>query len=96
VLTKPDRIETGEEQKWLAFIRGEDEPLSKGWFCVKQPSPSELEEKLTWNAARQREHEFFSTRHPWATQSLTVRTHFGTARLTSRLSEILSDLIQTR
>ncbi|CAE6433884.1 unnamed protein product [Rhizoctonia solani] len=96
VLTKPDRIESGEEQKWLAFIRGETEALSKGWFCVKQPSPSELEERLSWNEARQREQEFFSTRHPWATQGLSVRHHFGTARLTTRLSEILSDLIQTR
>ncbi|KAG8683246.1 hypothetical protein FRC11_013789, partial [Ceratobasidium sp. 423] len=96
VLTKPDRIERGEEQKWLAFIRGETEVLSKGWFCVKQPSPSELEERLSWSEARQREHEFFSTLHPWATQSLPVRQHFGTARLTTRLSEILSDLIQNR
>ncbi|CAE6452553.1 unnamed protein product [Rhizoctonia solani] len=96
VLTKPDRIERGEEQKWLAFIRGETEVLSKGWFCVKQPSPSELEEKLSWSEARQREQEFFSTGHPWATQSLPVRQHFGTARLTTRLSEILSDLIQNR
>ncbi|KAH7334548.1 P-loop containing nucleoside triphosphate hydrolase protein [Rhizoctonia solani] len=96
VLTKPDRIESGEEQKWLAFVRGETEALSKGWFCVKQPSPSELEERLSWSEARQREQEFFSTRPPWATQGLTVRHHFGTARLTTRLSEILSDLIQTR
>ncbi|CEL56749.1 hypothetical protein RSOLAG1IB_08051 [Rhizoctonia solani AG-1 IB] len=96
VLTKPDRIENGEEQKWLAFVRGETEVLSKGWFCVKQPSPSELEEGLSWSEARQREQEFFSTKHPWATQSLAVRQHFGTARLTTRLSEILSDLIQTR
>ncbi|KAJ1301437.1 hypothetical protein OPQ81_008695 [Rhizoctonia solani] len=96
VLTKPDRIEGGEEQKWLAFIRGETEVLSKGWFCVKQPSPSELEEKLSWGEARQREQEFFSTTQPWATQSLSVRRHFGTARLTARLSEILSDLIQNR
>ncbi|KAF8733469.1 hypothetical protein RHS02_07334, partial [Rhizoctonia solani] len=96
VLTKPDRIESGEEQKWLAFVRGETEVLSKGWFCVKQPSPSELEERLSWSEARQREQDFFGTNHPWATQSLAVRQHFGTARLTTRLSEILSDLIQTR
>jgi hypothetical protein len=96
VLTKPDRIEAGEEQKWLAFIRGEAETLSKGWFCVKQPSPSELEERLSWTEARLREREFFSTRQPWASQSLALRRHFGTAHLTSRLSEILSDLIQTR
>ncbi|QRW24504.1 extracellular metalloproteinase MEP [Rhizoctonia solani] len=96
VLTKPDRIESGEEQKWLAFVRGETEVLSKGWFCVKQPSPSELEERLSWSEARQREQDFFGTKHPWATQSLAARQHFGTARLTTRLSEILSDLIQTR
>ncbi|KAF8756245.1 Fungalysin metallopeptidase (M36) [Rhizoctonia solani] len=76
VLTKPDRIESGEEQKWLAFVRGETEVLSKGWFCVKQPSPSELEERLSWSEARQREQDFFGTKHPWATQSLAVPPAF--------------------
>ncbi|KAG8714550.1 hypothetical protein FRC08_011771 [Ceratobasidium sp. 394] len=96
VLTKPDRIEKGEEQKWLGFIRGETEVLSKGWFCVKQPSPSELEKNLTWREARAREEEFFMTHEPWSSQMITVRQHFGTARLTSRLSEILSDHIAKR
>ncbi|KAG9123954.1 hypothetical protein FRC07_013378 [Ceratobasidium sp. 392] len=96
VLTKPDRIEKGEEQKWLGFVRGETEVLAKGWFCVKQPSPSELEQELTWQEARNREEEFFKTRNPWSSQEMTVRHHFGTARLTSRLSEILSDQIAKR
>ncbi|KAG8736179.1 hypothetical protein FRC10_009636 [Ceratobasidium sp. 414] len=96
VLTKPDRIEKGEEEKWLGFIRGETEVLSKGWFCVKQPSPSELEQNLTWQEARAREEEFFKTRVPWSSQMITVRQNFGTARLTSRLSEILSDQIAKR
>ncbi|KAG9102798.1 hypothetical protein FRC06_001100 [Ceratobasidium sp. 370] len=96
VLTKPDRIEKGEEQKWLGFVRGESEILSKGWFCVKQPSPSELEKNLTWQEARALEETFFTTREPWSSQMITVRQHFGTARLTSRLSEILSDQIAKR
>ncbi|KAG8776904.1 hypothetical protein FRC12_000633 [Ceratobasidium sp. 428] len=96
VLTKPDRIEKGEEQKWLGFVRGETEILAKGWFCVKQPSPSELEQNLTWQEARSREEEFFKTRDPWSSQMITVRQHFGTTRLTARLSEILSDQIATR
>ncbi|KAF8603999.1 hypothetical protein BDV93DRAFT_117624 [Ceratobasidium sp. AG-I] len=96
VLTKPDRIERGEEQKWLKFIRGESEALLKGWFCVKQPSPAELEQNLTWAEARRREEEFFNTQTPWSSQTMTVRHYFGTARLTSRLSEILSSLIATR
>ena len=91
-----DRIEYSAEDRWLKILRNERNALSKGWFCVKQPSPSELEEKLSWSEARQREYEFFSTQSPWASQSIGVRQHFGTARLTTRLSEILSDLIQNR
>ncbi|QRV97583.1 dynamin central region protein [Ceratobasidium sp. AG-Ba] len=96
VLTKPDRIEKGEEQKWLGFIRGETETLSKGWFCVKQPNPTELQQNLTWAEARSREEDFFKTQEPWSSQLITVRQHFGTARLTTRLSEILSDQIAKR
>jgi hypothetical protein len=66
---------------------------TKGWFCVKQPSPIELEEKLTWLQARQREEEFFSTQQPWLSQPQGVRQYLGTARLTSRLTEILYDSI---
>lgn len=96
VLTKPDRIERGEEQKWLGFVRGEAETLAKGWFCVKQPNPSELQQNLSWAEARSREEDFFKTREPWSSQMITVRQHFGTARLTARLSEILSDQIAKR
>ncbi|KAH7334233.1 P-loop containing nucleoside triphosphate hydrolase protein [Rhizoctonia solani] len=96
VLTKPDRIEPGEEDKWLSFIRGETEALRQGWFCVKQPSPAELAESLAWKETRKREDTFFNTREPWKSQSISVKQKFGTARLTSHLSDILSDLILKR
>lgn len=96
VLTKPDRIEPGEEEKWLSFVRGETEVLQKGWFCVKQPSPTELSEKLTWKEARRREETFFTTKEPWSFQDVSTKNRFGTARLTNQLSDILSKLISDR
>ncbi|KAF8600340.1 P-loop containing nucleoside triphosphate hydrolase protein [Ceratobasidium sp. AG-I] len=96
VLTKPDRIEPGEEEKWLSFVRGETEALQKGWFCVKQPSPAELSERLTWKEARRREEAFFTTKEPWCFQDVSTRSRFGTARLTNQLSDILSKLISDR
>ncbi|QRV83400.1 dynamin central region protein [Ceratobasidium sp. AG-Ba] len=96
VLTKPDRIEQGQEHKWLNLLQGVSRnKLSKGWFCVKQPSPTELDEKLTWSEARQREEEFFNTQTPWSSQSREVRSCFGVGRLTSRLTEILYSLVAT-
>ncbi|KAJ8454305.1 hypothetical protein ONZ51_g13104 [Trametes cubensis] len=32
VLTKPDRIPSGEEDGWLRYIRNQSEPLTHGWF----------------------------------------------------------------
>ncbi|KAG7091490.1 hypothetical protein E1B28_010521 [Marasmius oreades] len=96
VLTKPDRIETGDENDWLGFIRGETQPLLNGWFCVKQPSTSDLLKGITWTEARVKENDFFSTTAPWRDLELMLQKHLRTPNLVGRLSTILSDLIAKR
>ncbi|KDR69881.1 hypothetical protein GALMADRAFT_128490 [Galerina marginata CBS 339.88] len=96
VLTKPDRIPTGEESNWLPFIRGEKEPLENGWFSVKQPSSNDLKSKMTWDQARQKENEFFTSNPPWCELDAGYQKYLRTPNLVDRLSSILSDLISKR
>jgi hypothetical protein len=93
VLTKPDRIPSGEEPSWLKFIRNEKEPLQNNWFCVKQPASSDLKNNWTWQQARIKEDEFFAATSPWnQLESMYVR-YLRTKNLVERLSQVLSDLI---
>jgi hypothetical protein len=95
-LTKPDRIPAGEEPNWLPFIRNEKVPLENNWFCVKQPSSSELKENITWERARQMEYNFFSLQSPWSELESVYQKYLGTKNLVERLSSVLSDLIAKR
>ncbi|KAL0573674.1 hypothetical protein V5O48_008286, partial [Marasmius crinis-equi] len=96
VLTKPDRIERGDENDWLGFIRGETQPLHNGWFCVKQPSTSDLLKRITWAEARTKENDFFSMTTPWCDLEPIHQRYLRTSNLVGRLSMILSDLIAKR
>ncbi|KAI5117950.1 hypothetical protein M0805_004715 [Coniferiporia weirii] len=93
VLTKPDRIEPGEEQRWIKCLKNEAQPLELGWFCVKQPDPAQLKQGITWKEARDKEREFFGYKEPWC--GLSSR-NLGTPQLVARLSDTLSDLIAKR
>ena len=66
VLTKPDRIPAGDEHSWLSLIRNEKESLENNWYCVRQPSPNDLKQGITWSEARKREDQFFSSTQPWS------------------------------
>ncbi|KAK0184517.1 P-loop containing nucleoside triphosphate hydrolase protein [Armillaria mellea] len=96
VLTKPDRIPAGDESGWLDFIRNEREPLENNWYCVKQPSSTDIKNGITWVEARTRENEFFSMTAPWAELDPMYQRYLRTVNLVQRLSNILSDLISKR
>ncbi|KIM36795.1 hypothetical protein M413DRAFT_448928 [Hebeloma cylindrosporum] len=96
VLTKPDRIPTGEESNWLPFIRNEKEALENNWFCVKQPSSADLKANITWSQARQMENDFFSSKAPWCDLEGIYQKYLRTGNLVERLSSVLSDLITKR
>lgn len=96
VLTKPDRIAAGDESRWISFVLNEREPLENNWYCVKQPSSTDLKKGVTWLQAREQENNFFSLTPPWSDLDSTYQKYLRTANLVERLSEILSDLIQKR
>jgi Dynamin central region len=94
VLTKPDRIPTGEVANWLPFIRNEKEPLKNGWYCVKQPGSEAIKDGISWAQARKEEETFFAG---WSEELDAVyHKHLTTSSLVERLSLILSDLISKR
>ncbi|KIO31584.1 hypothetical protein M407DRAFT_67645 [Tulasnella calospora MUT 4182] len=93
VLTKVDRIEFGGASKWLRMLRGEDQPLMHGWYCVKQRDMGQLQEGITWEEARSYETEFFQTMAPWADLNRVEKQRLGSQKLAERLGNILSDLV---
>ncbi|KAF6746771.1 P-loop containing nucleoside triphosphate hydrolase protein [Ephemerocybe angulata] len=96
VLTKPDRIPDGEQIHWLPFIRNEREPLDNNWYCVKQPSSSDIKQNITWDDARKREDDYFSMTSPWNELDSIYLKYLRTKNLVDRLSNVLSDLIAKR
>ncbi|RXW23705.1 hypothetical protein EST38_g2163 [Candolleomyces aberdarensis] len=96
VLTKPDRIPEGEQNHWLPFIRNEREPLDNNWYCVKQPSSSDIKQNITWDEARKREDDYFSMTPPWNELDTIYLKYLRTRNLVERLSSVLSDLIAKR
>ncbi|KIK81251.1 hypothetical protein PAXRUDRAFT_832978 [Paxillus rubicundulus Ve08.2h10] len=94
VLTKPDRIQPGDESSWLRILRNETESLLNNWYCVKQPQTLSL--GITWADARRQETDFFATAQPWGSLEPRYQKFLGTGNLTERLSLILSELIAKR
>ncbi|KAI0692158.1 P-loop containing nucleoside triphosphate hydrolase protein [Cytidiella melzeri] len=96
VLTKPDRIDRGDHERWIRFVKNEMQPLENGWFSVKQPDTQAVQEGITWEEARVQEETFFAQVAPWAGLDAGIRHQLGTSNLTERLSFILSALIAKR
>lgn len=93
MLTKVDRIEFGAGSKWVRILRGEENPLLHGWYCVKQPDLVQMQEGLSWEEAREAEAEFFTTVSPWADLERFHRARIGSGKLAEHLGVILSDLV---
>ncbi|KAI4169747.1 MAG: hypothetical protein LQ343_005488 [Gyalolechia ehrenbergii] len=92
VLTKPDRVQSGESlAQWIDILNGKKFKLGHGYFVVKNnPDP-----RVSHLVARQEEEEFFNENEPWAN---TLRTHherFGTPKLQGVLSKRLTAEIRT-
>ncbi|KAF8752604.1 hypothetical protein RHS01_07505 [Rhizoctonia solani] len=90
VLTKPDRIEQGQEYQWIPLITGQRNPLTNGWFVTKQLSAKEREEGAKWEDARARESEFFVTTKGWSDIVDRYRDNLGSKGLAMKLGEVLS------
>lgn len=55
VLTKPDTIGRGEHASWLKILRGDAHKLSLGYYVVKNPSKSQLDDRISFEDAREDE-----------------------------------------
>ncbi|KAJ3486023.1 hypothetical protein NLI96_g4541 [Meripilus lineatus] len=93
LLTITMRGTYGEHDAWLRVLEGTSKHnLQLGYFVTKQPSPKELEEGVTFEEARRREHEFFAHEAPWRDQS-HLEPRMGTKNLTRALSNLLARVI---
>lgn len=85
VLTKPDLVDEGAEQKVLDLLRGEDLILKHGWFLVRNLGQRELQEGgIDRNTAE----EEFGRKEPWNSIS---PDRFGINALRLRLQEAVID-----
>ncbi|KAI9452814.1 P-loop containing nucleoside triphosphate hydrolase protein [Russula earlei] len=100
VLTKPDRIPTGEEGSWIRMIQGQHdidgEETGIEYFSVKNPDSQDIKHGISYEQARQKEAEFYSTKEPWSQLDWPYQQRLGTKKLTGRLSEALPNLISKR
>ncbi|EJD08286.1 uncharacterized protein FOMMEDRAFT_16703 [Fomitiporia mediterranea MF3/22] len=96
VLTKPDRIANGDEDRWVKFVKYDDGPLALGWYCVKQPDSVQLAQGITLAEAQDKENEFFEVTEPWCSLPFDIMSRLGTKPLVENLSKTLADLISNR
>jgi hypothetical protein len=96
VLTKPDRIDPGDEGKWMDMLRNRTEKFKHGWFCVRQPGYSQLQARITPDEARENERLFFENTRPWSNAEPDLRARFGTKSLSKALGQKLFDVIARR
>lgn len=89
VLTKPDKLEQGNEEEVVAVLNNLRKPLKLGFVMVKNRSQSQQE--LSLEAALKCEHDFFSS-HP--TFSCLDQRLLGATSLTSLLTKLLVSQIQ--
>jgi hypothetical protein len=96
VLTKPDRIPTGEEAIWISKIQRDGRDGGVEYYSVKNPDSQDIRNGITYERAREMEAEFFSTKYPWLDLDWVYKQRLGTDKLTRRLGHVLSDLISKR
>jgi hypothetical protein len=83
VLTKPDLVDKGAEDKVIDLIRGKDMQVRLGWVIVRNLGQSELRGGIPRDAAEE-EHR---SRRPW---SAVDRDSFGINALKARLRVIVT------
>ena len=93
VLTKPDRVQSGESlAQWIDILNGKKFKLGHGYFVVKNnPDP-----RVSHLVARQEEDRFFKDNEPWTEILSSHQDRFGTLNLQQALSKRLTAEIRTR
>ena len=92
VLTKPDRVQSGESMhQWTEILDGKKYRLGFGYYVVKNNPDPQVDHQM----AREEEEHFFNG-EPWATTLSTHRDHFGVYNLQKALSHRLTAQIRAR
>ncbi|KAJ9075536.1 hypothetical protein DSO57_1035220 [Entomophthora muscae] len=94
VLTKPDTIEPGCHDTWFQVLNNRRYKLKLGYFIIKNPSKVELDEKISFKQAREREASFFLHNSPWNVSNAATRDRMGVGKLSETLSLRLTELIE--
>ena len=90
VLTKPDRIQTGESyEQWIEILEGDKFRLGHGYYVVRNNPDPDIEH----SRAREEEAAFFAS-NPWSTDLTAYQGRFGTRNLQTALSSLLLEQIQ--
>jgi hypothetical protein len=74
----------------------DDEHNGIEYFSVKNPDSQDIKQGISYEEARKKETEFFSTKEPWSTLEWLHQRRLGTQKLVRRLSEALPNLIAKR
>lgn len=93
VLTKTDQIQESDHKEWIDILSGKKEKLLYGYYAVKNPSPKQLEERISPVEARQSESAFFMTA-PWDQLESGAQARMGIGRLAHRLSTLLEATVR--
>jgi hypothetical protein len=89
VLTKPDLVDKGAEQKMVDLIQGKGEESKFEWSVVRNPGQQELNSSVMDRG--ELEDIFFRTHTPWSSLPSERR---GINSLRSRLEEVLTQHIR--
>ncbi|KAJ6439095.1 dynamin GTPase [Purpureocillium lavendulum] len=93
IITKPDLINEGSQAKIALVAKNKDSiKLKLGFFLLKNPSPSELEQGLNMATRAAREQRFFSLPQ-WAAQDLDT-DRLGAEKLRCYLQQLLDKHIE--
>jgi hypothetical protein len=96
VFTKPDRIPTGDEAIWISKIQDAGKDGGVEYYSVRNPDSEDIRNRITYEQAREKETDFFSTKAPWSNLDWLYRQRLGADKLTRRLGESLSNLVAKR
>ncbi|TGO17537.1 hypothetical protein BPAE_0419g00010 [Botrytis paeoniae] len=86
VLTKPDLIDPGTEERVMDFVRGKKNPLKLGYYILRNRG---MLQRDSSTEERDAEETKFFAREPWSSLD---RDHVGVYALKKRLQELLVDI----
>ncbi|PLN82531.1 dynamin GTPase [Aspergillus taichungensis] len=93
IITKPDLINTGTEQRVARLAKNLDRTkLNLGFFLLKNPAPADLRESLSPTARKRAEQDFFSS-EPWRSLELDP-SRVGIENLRVFLQDLLDNHIE--